>query len=407
MAPVARNRWVPDFRGLPRPFWVLFAGTLVNRAGGFVLVFLAIYLTEARGLTPAEAGSIIAAYGFGAIGGAPLGGALSDRVGRRPPLVVSLIGGGASMVALGFVTAVPAMIVTAAATGLLYEMYRPVVSATIADVVRSDDRPRAYSLIYWAVNLGASVAPVLGALIAASSYRLLFAADGVTTAMYGVMLWVALPETRPADAARRDAARMAAGAVLGDRLFLTMCLLTFGLHVVFFQAFAGLPIDMRAHGMSTAAFGGLMTINPVLVVLLQPWAGELIRDRSRLAVLSLASLLIGVGFGMNAWAGSAPAYAASIAVFTLGEILFGPAAMSLVADLAPPSLRGRYQGTFAMAFTGAFAAAPAVGGYIITAAGARWLWMLCLATGCAVSAGFMMLRAADAVMDRQPSDSRA
>ena len=167
---VAGYRWLPDFRGLPRPFWVLFAGTLLNRTGGFVLVFLGIYLTEVRGLTPAEAGYVVAAFGCGALAGAPLGGALSDRLGRRPPLVASLIGGGASMGVLGFVTAVPSIIVMAAVTGLLYEMYRPIVSAVIADIVVSGDRPRAYTLNYWAINIGAAIAPPLGAFIAARSY---------------------------------------------------------------------------------------------------------------------------------------------------------------------------------------------------------------------------------------------
>ena len=78
---------MPDFHDLPRPFWVLFAGTLVNRVGGFVLIFLAIYLTEERGLNPAQAGAVVAAYGIGAIGAGPIGGALSDRIGRRPTLV--------------------------------------------------------------------------------------------------------------------------------------------------------------------------------------------------------------------------------------------------------------------------------------------------------------------------------
>jgi MFS family permease len=78
----------------------------------------------------------------------------------------------------------------------------------------------------------------------------------------------------------------------------------------------------------------------------------------RALVLALASLVLSVGFGLNAWKGTAPGYAAAIAVWTLGEILFAPASMSLVADLAPAHLRGRYQD--------AFAAAPAVGGYVIT-----------------------------------------
>jgi len=118
------RRWarhlVPDFRGLPRPFWVLFAGTLVNRVGGFVLVFLAIYLTEVRGLTTTQAGAVISAYGLGAIAGGPLGGALADRIGRRPTLVGSLIAGGASMLVLGLVTRTLSMAIAAAATGLLY-----------------------------------------------------------------------------------------------------------------------------------------------------------------------------------------------------------------------------------------------------------------------------------------------
>jgi MFS family permease len=387
---------VPDVRGLPRPFWVLFAGTFVNRVGGFVLIFLAIYLTEERGLTPAQAGAVVAAYGIGAIGAGPIGGALSDRIGRRPTLVLSLLGGGASIFVLGLMTRATTIMAAAICTGLLYEMYRPVVSATIADVVPAEARPRAYGLIYWAVNLGASIAALLGGVLAAYSYRLLFATDAITTAMFGIVLWAALPETRPAAPAHDRTDRRAVRAILRDRVFLAVCLLTFGFSLVFFQAFVGLPIDMRAHGVSTPGFGGLLAINGILIVILQPFAGELVRERSRTLVLALASLLLGVGFGLNAWVGTALGYAGAIAVWTIGEILFAPASTSLVADLAPVHLRGRYQGMFAVVFTAAFAAAPAVGGYIIVHAGARWLWIDCFATCAAVATGFFMLSRAGA-----------
>jgi MFS family permease len=383
---------VPEFRDLPRPFWVLFAGTFVNRVGGFVLIFLAIYLTEARRLTPAQAGAVIAAYGIGAIGAGPIGGALADRIGRRPTLVASLIGGGVSMFVLGLMTRTTTITAVAIATGLLYEMYRPVVSATVADIVSAEARPRAYGLMYWAVNLGASVAALLGGVLAAHSYRLLFAVDAITTAMFGVVLWAALPETRPAAPVDDSADSGAVHAILHDRLFLTVCLLTLGFCLVFFQAFVGLPIDMRAHGISTSEFGGLMAINGIMIVVLQPFVGELIRDRSRPLALALASLVLGVGFGLNAWMGTALGYAGAIAVWTLGEILFAPASTSLVADLAPAHLRGRYQGAFAAVFTGAFAAAPAVGGYVVAHGGARSLWVGCFATGAAVAMGFFTLR---------------
>jgi len=220
----------------------------------------------------------------------------------------------------------------------------------------------------------------------------LFAVDAITTTMFGIVLWVALPETRPTVPAHDSADGGAVRAILRDHLFLAVCFLTLGFCLIFFQAFVGLPIDMRAHGISTSGFGGLIAINGVLIVVLQPFAGELIRDRSRPLVLALASLAIGVGFGLNAWVGTALGYAGAIPVWTIGEILFAPASTSLVADLAPAHLRGRYQGAFAVVFTAAFAAAPAMGGYIIAHAGARWLWIDCFATGAAVATGFFMLR---------------
>lgn len=385
----ASRWWVPSLDGLPRPFWVLFAGTLLNRMGGFVVMFLAIYLTDARGLTAARAGFIISAYGLGAVAAGPIGGTVSDRIGRRATLVTSLIAGGICMMLFGRVTGA-ALIAMAVLTGLLYEMYRPVVSATIADVVGPDDRARAYSLNYWAVNLGASIAPLLGSAIAARSYFLMFAIDGLTTAAYGVMLLLALPETRPLEPHGDGPSHPF--PILRDRPFLLLCLLTFGLHLVFFQFFVGLPVDLRAHGVSTRQYGALVAINPILVVLFQIPAGELIAGRSRTRVLALASLLVGLGFGFMALPGSRLAYVAGIVLFTSGEILFAPASVAVVADMAPPSMRGRYQGAFALAYTTAFAAAPALGGLVMTAAGGVWLWISCLLTGALVAAAFLMMR---------------
>src|SRR4051812_50204881 len=91
--PVSVRRLVPDFRGLPPPFWVLFTGTLVNRVGGFVLVFLAIYLTEVRGLSAAQAGTVISAYGLGGVGGGARWGGGPRTIGTgRPPLAARRCG---------------------------------------------------------------------------------------------------------------------------------------------------------------------------------------------------------------------------------------------------------------------------------------------------------------------------
>jgi predicted MFS family arabinose efflux permease len=75
---------------------------LVNRAGSFVVPFLAIYLTQARGFSAAQAGIVAAVYGAGAAVASPLGGFLADHAGRRATLIGALALGGIGMIALGF-----------------------------------------------------------------------------------------------------------------------------------------------------------------------------------------------------------------------------------------------------------------------------------------------------------------
>jgi len=74
--------------GLPRPFWFLWAGMFVNRCGSFVLPFMALYLTQARHLSVAQAGLVVGLYGAGGSVAAPLGGYLADHIGRRPLVLV-------------------------------------------------------------------------------------------------------------------------------------------------------------------------------------------------------------------------------------------------------------------------------------------------------------------------------
>ncbi len=71
------------------------------------------------------------------------------------------------------------------------------------------------------------------------------------------------------------------------------------------------------------------------------------------------------GSGVNALAGTLPAlavYATGVVLWTLGEVSGFPVAAAIVADLAPPELRGRYQGAFSMAWGVAFTVAPVLGG---------------------------------------------
>ena len=190
--------------GLPRPFWVLWTGTLVNRLGFFVEPFMALYLSSVRHLSLATVGAVLASYGAGSVSSQLIGGALTDRVGRRATLTFGMLANAAALLGLGYARGLPSLVAASVALGVTIDMYRPAASALVADLVPAADRARAYGLLFWAVNLGFSVAMVLGGTLARAGFTSLFWIDAVTCAVFGLLVWRAVPETLPA--ARGDGA---------------------------------------------------------------------------------------------------------------------------------------------------------------------------------------------------------
>src|SRR5690242_20537882 len=127
-------------RGLPRQFWALWTATLINRAGAFVIIFLAIYLTAERHFPASLAGFVVGVYGVGGSVGVTVGGALADRWGRRPTALLALGSASVLMLALGLASRPVPIILAAAALGLAAEMARPALGAMIADLVPAADR---------------------------------------------------------------------------------------------------------------------------------------------------------------------------------------------------------------------------------------------------------------------------
>lgn len=393
-----------EYNSLPAAYWTLWLGTLVNKSGGFVVPFLALYVT-ARGGGEAEAGLIMALYGGGAILAGLSGGVLADRVGRRATMLLSLFGGAVPMLAIGLSRSLPAMCAATFFMGWLAELYRPAVAAATADLVPAADRPRAYGHLYWVNNLAFAVAPTVGGLVASLSYTAIFVVDAATMVVYGALVLMRVPETRP-EAPPPTPARQAdsradtgLGAVLADRTFCSFVLLMLGLSMVMWQDRATIPLDMRRHGITEATYGWLICVNGVMIVFLQPGLTRMAAGYPRTVALAGASLLFGLGFGLCGLVSSVPGYLLAIVIWTLGEMIVVPTASAVVADLAPATQRGRYQGLYSMSFGMASCAGPLLGVAVLRHAGGQALWFSCFALMVIVTAGQLALGPARAARE--------
>ncbi len=381
--------WFRDTTGgLPGAFWYLWTGTLINRLGSFVLVFLAIYLTQERGFSASQAGLVIGLWGVGGAVGTTVGGTLADRWGRRPTLLTAHLGAATMMLGLGLARPLWAVALGALLLGTFAEAARPAFGAMMIDVVPEKDRLRAFSLNYWAINLGFACAAVLAGLAAQAGYLLLFVVDAATTLITALIIFTRVRETRSAatSPARKDdgAPAGALRTILTDRVFLGFVTLNLFAAVVFLQHISMLPIAMGDSGLSPATYGSVIALNGVLIVVGQLFVPRLIEGRSRSHVLALAALVTGIGFGLTAFAETAWFYGLTVLIWTVGEMLNSPSNATLIAELSPGPLRGRYQGVFSLSWQLAGATAPILGGLVREHAGNTTLWL-----GCATIGGVM------------------
>ncbi|MGI5168598.1 MDR family MFS transporter [Spirillospora sp. CA-253888] len=375
--------------GFPRPYWVLWAGTLVNRLGTMVEPFLGLYLMTARGLSLAQSGLVVATLGAGSLLSQVLGGFLADRIGRRITMVGGTLATGAAMLALGYAQGMPAIMAAALLLGLALDMYRPASHAMVADIIAPGDRPRAFALLFWAVNLGWAAAMVVGGTLAQQGFLWLFWIDAATCALFGLLVWRAIPETRPARV-EGDGPAGSWSQVLRDRVLVGYTLIMLAYVFVLMQAMTTMPLAMRELGLGPRDYGVAIAANGVVIVLVQPLVGAWLARRDRPRVLAAGFALVGVGYGLTTLATTVWAFVATILVWSVGEIIASAVAQAVVADLAPAHLRGRYAAAFGLSWSGGFLLAP-LGGTQLLGVSVPALWLTCLGIGLGTAVAVLAL----------------
>jgi len=347
---------------LPLAVRLLVLGTFINKAGSFIVPFLTIVLRREFQLSDETAGALVAAYGFGSIISILVGGTLTDRLGRRSTLLVSLFGSGLVAVAMGMAPSLRVFVPLLVLFGFIADLYRPASAAMISDLLPSSERPVGFAALRLAVNLGFAVGMFLGGVIAELSWRLLCALDGFTTLVFAVFALLLLGETRPTRDGSRGAAEAAAESPWRDRVFLQMMAASFVFCCLIFIDLTVLPLTITmSAGYPAYVYGLLVGTNGVLIALFEVSLVDWLRVRHRrLRVAALGAALSGIGFGATGLVMHWTWFLATVVLWTIGEILVVPQQNAFIADWAPPAARGRYLGLYHATWSLGLTVAPLV-----------------------------------------------
>jgi MFS family permease len=384
---------------LPRSVRVLFAATLINRCGTMVLPYLALYITVELGAGAEAAGAVLAAYGVGAIVAPVIAGRLADRFGPLTVMRASLIGSGIILLSYPVAPRSPsALVALTFSLAFVAEGFRPASLAVVADTVPPAQRKAAFAVLRFAINLGMSIGPAVGGLLATTSFRALFYIDGVTSIAAGALLAASSRRSRsPADPISAAASPHADSAMIaaqhGPAVFARFLAGAFLLSLVFFQFESSLPLFMVREVHSTeAVYGMLIALNAIIIIFAEIPLNLKMTSWPHHRAMALGAGFCAVGFGMLAFGKNLPLVVASVPLWTLGEMIVLPATSAFVSDVAPPGRTGAYMGLFTTAFGLGFALGPIAGIYALEHLGSAALWSGAFVVGALSAAIFASVR---------------
>jgi len=395
------------------PVKVVLLGVLINRLGSFLNLFLVLYLTS-KGYSTEQAAAALSAYGAGAVAGVLMGGTLATRLGPRTATVISMTGTFLIMGAWLYLPSYPVLLVAAVVVAMISQLYRPASATLLSDLTADDRQVMTFALYRFGLNLGATAAPLVGLgllYLGGHRYTFVFWAEALIALGYAVLARVALPPKSKPEAHHAITTRPAAPA--GKRRFAsgylqmlrdwryTLYLLAIGVHsAVYVQYLSTLPLNIRSAGIAIKWYTFAVALNGAIVIMFELLVTKVTQSWPLRLSIALTLSLLGAGVAMYGLPFGPAVILSGTLVWSLGEIIGGPATFAYPGMTAPPRLKGYYIGSFQFMFGLGTAAGPAIGGWLLIRFG-HAVWPL-LALGSALATALVLIAVRQPNRVREP-----
>jgi MFS family permease len=371
------------YNEFPRKFWLVVAVSFIDRIGGTLLFpFFALYITQRFGVGMTQAGIILGLFSIAGMVGSMIGGALTDRFGRRNLIIFGLVFSALSTLALGLADDFSMLYPLAVVIGLLGDIAGPAHGAMIADILPEKQRQEGFGMLRVVANLAWIIGPTIGGFVAGRSFFALFVTDAIISCCVAVLFYLLISETKPeAHGEQQHESILATFSgyrlVLRDFAFIAFLVAGMLMSLVYQQLYNSLSVYLRDnHGIEPQGYGFLLTTSAVTVILLQFTVTRIIKRRPPFLMMALGTLFYMVGFGMFGFVSAYWLFAAAVVVITVGEMIVMPTVQALAANFAPEDMRGRYMAVFGLAFFIPATVGPSAAGIILDNYNPNLLWYL-------------------------------
>lgn len=386
------------YNEFPRKFWAVVAVSFIDHVGGTLLFpFFSLYITQKFNVGMTQAGIVLGLFSIFGLLGSMIGGALTDKFGRRKLIIFGLIFSALSTLTLGLINTFAMLIPLSMVIGLLSDMAGPAHNAMIADLLPENKRQEGFGILRVSGNMAWIIGPTIGGFVATKSFLALFIIDAVVSCIVAFLFYKFIPETKPqAVAASEHESLMTTfkgyAVALRDHAFIAFLVASILMGLVYGQMYNSLSVFLnKYHNIQPSGFGFLLTVSAIVVILFQFSMTRLIKNYPPFRMMAIGTLFYMIGFGLFGFVTAYWMFAAAIIIVTIGEMIVVPTSQGLAANFAPLEMRGRYMAVYGLSWSIPSTIGPGAAGVILDNLNPNLLWYIGAVLCLAAAFGFYLL----------------